>query len=105
MAKDFLILWAVCATAIGGLFGLCMYLGYRAGYAKAISTIKFGIDASAQMRHRDIETLPQLVGENWTLHKFDSASMKQGGPLYCTRCGMDLLSSTGPCNPKTHEST
>jgi hypothetical protein len=38
MEREFMILWAVIVAALGGIFGLAGYLGYRAGYAKAIDT-------------------------------------------------------------------
>jgi hypothetical protein len=47
MQSEFFILYGIIAAALGGIFGLCLYLGYRAGYAKAISTIKFGMEVSA----------------------------------------------------------
>jgi hypothetical protein len=33
-------------AAVGGLYGLAIYIGYRAGYAKAIETIKFGMQVA-----------------------------------------------------------
>ena len=50
MSLDFLALWIVCAMAVAALLVLFTYLGYEAGYAKAISTIKFGMDVAAHER-------------------------------------------------------
>ena len=50
MSLDFLAVWIVCAMAVAALLGLFTYLGYQAGYAKAISTVELGMEVAAHER-------------------------------------------------------